>query len=170
MQEVSGYRGLVAKGNEHKKVAADGTVPRDVVTRAETKGGKGEGRETNLQGEKLEKAKSPAKQNAGDFKWGENGVIMGMGHQHKPYEISAHVESEVEEIDNGPRMEETKPKKKKWKCKARKAEATMEISEGLVKLKPPCSVMEWESPKTKKCKMISASKAYHSPQCRRAKT
>ena len=93
-----------------------------------------------------------------------------MGHQHKPYEISAHVESEVEEIDNGPRMEETKPKKKKWKCKARKAEATMEISEGLVKLKPPCSVMEWESPKTKKCKMISASKAYHSPQCRRAKT
>ncbi|KAK9196754.1 hypothetical protein WN943_004885 [Citrus x changshan-huyou] len=127
MQEVSGYRGPVAKGNEHQKVAADGIVPRDVVTRAGTKGGKGEGRETNLQGEKLEKAKSPAKQNAGDFKWGENGVIMGMGHQHKPYEISAHVESEVEEIDNGPRMEETKPKKKKWKCQARKAEATMEI-------------------------------------------
>lgn len=154
MQEVSGYRGLVAKGNEHKKVAADGIVPRDVVTRAGTKGGKGEGRETNPQGEKLEKAKSPAKQNPGDFKWLENGVIMGMGHQHKPYEISAQVESGVEEIDNGPIMEETKPK----------------ISEGLVKLKPPCSVMEWESPKTKKCKMISASKAYHSPQCQRAKT
>ena len=113
MQEVSGYRGPVAKGNEHKKVAADGTVPRVVVTRAGTKGGKGEGRETNLQGEKLEKAKSPAKQNAGDFKWGENGVIMGMGHQHKPYEILAQVESEVGEIDNGSRTEETKPKKKK---------------------------------------------------------
>ena len=79
MQEVSGYRGLVAKGNEHKKVAADGTVPRDVVTRAETKGGKGEGRETNLQGEKLEKAKSPAKQNAGDFKWGREWGYNGYG-------------------------------------------------------------------------------------------
>lgn len=172
MQGVTGCSELEAKRKEQNKAEIDGTVHRDVVTGAGIKGGKGKERETNTEGKKLEKPKPPGSQNAGDLKRGEKdqkGFIMNMGQQQIPCQNSTQIESEVEKIVNGPRMENTKPKQKKWKSQARNVEAKMEINEGPLKLKRPCSAIEWESPKTKRCKIISSTKPYLSPQLRKAK-
>lgn len=172
MQGVTGCSELEAKRKKQNKADTDGTSHRDVVTGAGIKGGKGKERETNTERKKLEIPKLPGSQNAGDLKRGEKdqkGFIINMGQQQIPCQNSTQIESEVEEIVNGPRMENTKPKQKKWKSQAQNVEAKMEINEGTLKLKRPCSAIEWESPKTKRCKIISSTKPYLSPQLRKAK-
>lgn len=172
MQGVTGCSELEAKRKEQNKAETDCTVHRDVVTGAGIKGGKGKERETNTEGKKLEKPKFPGSQNAGDLKQGEKdqkGFRMNMGQQQIMCQNSTQSEPEAEEIVHGPKMENTKPKQKKWKSQARNVEAKMEINEGPFKLKRSCSAIEWESPKTKRCKIISPSKPHLSPQLRKAR-
>ena len=75
----------------------------------------------------------------------------------------------MEEIDDGPGGDKSKPKKKKWKLQSRNVEVKMGTNERLIKLKRPGCSMEWENPKTKRSKTNSPKKNGYSPRDQKKK-
>lgn len=78
------------------------------------------------------------------------------------------MESEVEDMGNGPKIDRIKARKKKWKYSARNIEGKSETSEEIVKIKRPNSTMGWESPKPKRSKFTCPHKTVLSSPFQRA--
>lgn len=67
-------------------------------------------------------------------------------------------ETNEEEIDDGTRRSQLKPKQRRWKYQARKYESKQSIKKGPILAKKPNGEMGWPSPKAKRSKLDSPSK------------
>ena len=161
MKEAKKTAEPAASCNVSKNQADGGAVLWEMDKEARTIDGKEKEWEANLQHKKSVKMQNAGLYRAGKGEQEENGrkgSIEEGGHKLNMYTCSLQTKSEVENRENGLRMDKSKPKKKKWKFQARNVEGNIETNEEVLGLKRLRSSMNWESPKPKKCKGNSPQK------------
>lgn len=161
MNEATKTAEPAASRNVSTNQAEGGAVLWEMDKEAGTIDGKEKEWEANLQHKKSIKMQKVGLNRAGKGEREENvrkGNIVEGDHKLNMYMCSHQMESEVENGENGLRMDKSKPKQKKWKFQARNVEGNMETNEEVMGLKRWSSSMNWESPKPKKCKGNSPQK------------
>ncbi|KAL9427045.1 hypothetical protein AB3S75_033767 [Citrus x aurantiifolia] len=152
MKEATKTAEPAASRNVSKNQAEGGAVLWEMDKEAGTIYGKEKEWEANLQLKKSIKMQNVGLDRAGKGEWEENVRKGSIEEGDHMYSCSHQMESEVENGENGLRMDKSKPKKKKWKLQARNVEGNKETNEEVMGLKRLSSSMNWESPKPKKCK------------------
>ncbi|KAK9179229.1 hypothetical protein WN943_028428 [Citrus x changshan-huyou] len=158
MKEATKTAEPAASRNVSKNQAEGGAVLWEMDKEAGTIDGKEKEWEVNLQHNKSIKMQNVGLTKAGKGEREENvrkDSIEGGNHKLNMNTCSHQMESEVENGENGLRMDKPKPKKNKWKFQARNVEGNMETNEEVMGLKRLNSTMNWENPKLKKCKRNS---------------
>ncbi|KAH9663933.1 CCHC-type domain-containing protein [Citrus sinensis] len=159
MHDATKQGGLGASCKEKMDAADKGTVHRERDMRSECMGGKEKEREAGNQNKNLENGQLSSLEKAGKFVRvidDSKGALVTIVEIQKTTEVTSQMESKIENVDNGPREDRIKPKKRKWKLQARSVEDIVGAKEGMPNSKRLASSMDWESPRSKKNKTSSS--------------
>ncbi|KAK9198448.1 hypothetical protein WN944_013632 [Citrus x changshan-huyou] len=136
MHDATKQGGLGASCKEQINAADKGTVHQERVMISECMGGKEKEREAGNQNNSLENGQPFSLEKAGKFVRvidDSKGALVTIGEIQKTMEVISQMELEIEDVDNGPREDKIKPKKRKWKLQARSVEGIVGAKEGMPK-------------------------------------